>query len=602
MTHILSGDSTKIGPCVLSDCVYKPSTQRRRVRVGGPGLEHQWDRDRGCGAPMRKRKQGNNNDKYRPAPQNSSRAIFPYTLWGSFEKSNFNYFVNNGRSFSIDFSKDARFRDPIVSFEFGTRCSHHYYETGVGHTVFRYKMVEKCDECSVHFQNHKQIIIDKVENFLSRQVFADMTLVCGGGKKIKVHRAVLAACSPYFEEILLDIEDQNYPVFILNDIPEGIMTLLLKFIYRGKTNIPRNLKQLFLKIAKQLQIRGLGHEAVITSQVGTVMLVKVLKKYELRIIYKYCSKVSSSVGHIPQIRKSADEYSALLTNRQNSEDIASSATSSAGLISVVRGQHQEQIRKLPLKIITDTGEKVINPFTIKQLRVNETESDSSSSSSEDLFKPSSSKPANEKVAVSSKVPNTIDSDSDIELIEDDPAITVLNNTSNPANEKVAVSSKVPNTIDSDSDIELIEDDPAITVLNNTSNTTQWFTCVEYESDDSDVVPSLPKRGKSPNKLVFTLCMPGLRGGARGAGAPGPAVQWGPAGVLLLQNVRWTLGPMLNNNAEGRPVLTLICIVRDVLEELEFDDVIQEFVKLKLRKQYFDLRPLKTLIAPGPMKA
>ncbi|KAJ8978367.1 hypothetical protein NQ317_018599, partial [Molorchus minor] len=45
----------------------------------------------------------------------------------------------------------------------------------------------------------------------------------------------------------------------------------------------------------------------------------------------------------------------------------------------------------------------------------------------------------------------------------------------------------------------------------------------------------------------------------------------------------------NNNAEGTPVLTLICIERDVLEELEFDDVIQEFVKLKLRKKYFDLR-------------
>ncbi|KAJ8963895.1 hypothetical protein NQ317_007195 [Molorchus minor] len=37
-------------------------------------------------------------------------------------------------------------------------------------------------------------------------------------------------------------------------------------------------------------------------------------------------------------------------------------------------------------------------------------------------------------------------------------------------------------------------------------------------------------------------------------------------------------------------LTLMCIERDVLEELELDDVIQEFVKLKLRKKYFDLRP------------
>ncbi|KAJ8977782.1 hypothetical protein NQ317_014688 [Molorchus minor] len=158
-------------------------------------------------------------------------------------------------------------------------------------------------------------------------------------------------------------------------------------------------------------------------------------------------------------------------------------------------------------------------------------------------------------------------------------------------------------------------------------------------------------------------MPGLRG-AKGGWSPGPRGSVGPrrAGALLLQNVRWTLGPMLvkvpqstvtigkakivshtfytgacfkissktiipskcadkctceaaaatssvfglslsiKNNAEGTPVLTLICIERDVLEELEFDDVIQEFVKLKLRKKYFDLRPLKTLIAPGSMKA
>ncbi|KAJ8964605.1 hypothetical protein NQ317_019811 [Molorchus minor] len=173
-----------------------------------------------------------------------------------------------------------------------------------------------------------------------------------------------------------------------------------------------------------------------------------------------------------------DEYSASLTNRQNSEGIESSATNSAGLISAVRG-HQEQSRKLPLKIITDTGEKVINPFAIKQIQANERESDSSSTE-DDLYKPNPSKPPNEKVAVSSEVPNTINDDSDIELIEDNPSIIVLNDTQNTTN-------------------------------------TQWFSKsqskrslakknipsdLDYESDDSEVVASLPKRRKSPIESEF----------------------------------------------------------------------------------------------------
>ncbi|KAJ8968496.1 hypothetical protein NQ317_014668 [Molorchus minor] len=117
-------------------------------------------------------------------------------------------------------------------------------------------------------------------------------------------------------------------------------------------------------------------------------------------------------------------------------------------------------------------------------------------------------------------------------------------------------------------------------------------------------------------------MPELRGGgAKGAGAPGPGVRWGPPGPPFAKRAldvgayagkgptgacfkissktmipsksadkctceaaaatssAFSLSlPIKNNNAEGTPVLTLICIERerDVLEELEFDDVTQEF--------------------------
>ncbi|KAJ8963648.1 hypothetical protein NQ317_002564 [Molorchus minor] len=108
-------------------------------------------------------------------------------------------------------------------------------------------------------------------------------------------------------------------------------------------------------------------------------------------------------------------------------------------------------------------------------------------------------------------------------------------------------------------------------------------------------------------------MPGLRG-AKGAGAPGPAVQWGPAGALLLQNVRWTLGPMLDirrtNSATFRPSLQPLHTkcrgfkqrskITAVVSELRGDLCIvnSALKKISARDSTLDVNRIATLLQTG----
>lgn len=65
--------------------------------------------------------------------------------------------------------------------------------------------------------------------------FCDITIACDSGELLKAHRAVLCACSEYFDRAL-DVSSRDIMV-ILKDCPYEHVKLLLEFMYNGQIDV-----------------------------------------------------------------------------------------------------------------------------------------------------------------------------------------------------------------------------------------------------------------------------------------------------------------------------------------------------------------------------
>ncbi|XP_037090632.1 broad-complex core protein isoforms 1/2/3/4/5-like, partial [Pollicipes pollicipes] len=93
------------------------------------------------------------------------------------------------------------------------------------------------------------------EDLRQDEELVDITLCCEG-KKVKAHRMMLSACSPYFRELLKENPCQH-PVFFLKDTTYSDLRAVIEFVYNGEVNVTQGQLSSFLKTAEMLQVRGL---------------------------------------------------------------------------------------------------------------------------------------------------------------------------------------------------------------------------------------------------------------------------------------------------------------------------------------------------------
>ncbi|XP_037084292.1 zinc finger and BTB domain-containing protein 17-like [Pollicipes pollicipes] len=107
--------------------------------------------------------------------------------------------------------------------------------------------------------DHFRTSVTSVFNNLRQdEELVDITLCCEG-QKIKAHRMMLSACSPYFRELLKENPCQH-PVFFLKDTSIEDLRAVIEFVYRGEVNVSQTQLGSFIKTAEMLQIRGLSGE------------------------------------------------------------------------------------------------------------------------------------------------------------------------------------------------------------------------------------------------------------------------------------------------------------------------------------------------------
>ncbi|XP_056630924.1 modifier of mdg4-like [Diorhabda sublineata] len=111
----------------------------------------------------------------------------------------------------------------------------------------------------LRWNNHRSNLLTVFDELLQNEAFTDVTLACEGGTPIKCHRMVLAACSPYFQNLFIGLPC-THPVVVLKDVKHMEIKAILEYMYRGEVNVAQNQLAALLKVAETLKVKGLVEE------------------------------------------------------------------------------------------------------------------------------------------------------------------------------------------------------------------------------------------------------------------------------------------------------------------------------------------------------
>ena len=90
--------------------------------------------------------------------------------------------------------------------------------------------------------------------------FSDVTLVCDGYEQIEAHKVILSASSNFFYDLFKKTK-HPHPLIYLRGMSTNQLSFVVEFIYHGKVNANQEHLEGFLKIAEDLQVKGiLGSE------------------------------------------------------------------------------------------------------------------------------------------------------------------------------------------------------------------------------------------------------------------------------------------------------------------------------------------------------
>ncbi|XP_072939822.1 uncharacterized protein [Epargyreus clarus] len=107
---------------------------------------------------------------------------------------------------------------------------------------------------SLHYEDYSEHLMSRFGKLLQMQSLVDMTLMCSS-HTLRVHKAVLAASSAYFQEVLQ--KQAGEPLIILK-MRFSVLKSLVEFMYCGKTQcLEENLDEL-VSAAQFLKIKGLS--------------------------------------------------------------------------------------------------------------------------------------------------------------------------------------------------------------------------------------------------------------------------------------------------------------------------------------------------------
>ncbi|XP_012254287.2 uncharacterized protein LOC105685055 isoform X1 [Athalia rosae] len=117
-------------------------------------------------------------------------------------------------------------------------------------------MVDTSEEHVLQWEGHASHVTERFSGLLARQSLVDVTLICEG-QGLRVHKLVLASCSPYFEEMLEQDLGQE-PTILLSDLNFEVLKAMVEFMYCGETSISKQHLQPLLQAARVFKVKELA--------------------------------------------------------------------------------------------------------------------------------------------------------------------------------------------------------------------------------------------------------------------------------------------------------------------------------------------------------
>ena len=93
----------------------------------------------------------------------------------------------------------------------------------------------------------------------------DVTLACEDGHQLQAHKVILAASSPFFQDIF-KLNKHAYPLIYMRGIKPEELEAIMDFLYYGEANIFQENLETFLIIAQELSLKGLSKKEILETK------------------------------------------------------------------------------------------------------------------------------------------------------------------------------------------------------------------------------------------------------------------------------------------------------------------------------------------------
>ena len=90
--------------------------------------------------------------------------------------------------------------------------------------------------------------------------FADVTLLCEDNQYVEAHKVILAASSPFFQDMLKKIK-HTHPLIYMRGMKSEDLLAVVDFLYYGEVSIWKDNLDNFLAIANELSLKGMTKES-----------------------------------------------------------------------------------------------------------------------------------------------------------------------------------------------------------------------------------------------------------------------------------------------------------------------------------------------------
>ena len=122
--------------------------------------------------------------------------------------------------------------------------------------------------------------------------FSDVTLACEDGHQVQVHKVILAASSPFFQNILKR-NQHPHPLIYMRGLKSEDLVAIVDFLYCGEANVFQENLDSFLLIAEELQLKGLVGKNY--EEISELAKNETAASKEIKSTFKRDLKMSTSI-------------------------------------------------------------------------------------------------------------------------------------------------------------------------------------------------------------------------------------------------------------------------------------------------------------------